>query len=157
VLRQTDRPIVTRAEEIKSVLDIFWSMPMPNDPARELGDHLEGWRKRFTGKLDLPGRPISSSDFGYLGICALRLIKATDSEFDDQSFCALLLGKHKKYGAHPLRVWGELGVIIRIHSKFERYQNIKDDPSQSVVDEGAIDTLRDILGYCVLGFLMSEE
>ena len=62
--------------------------------------------------------------------------------------------KHEKYGAHPRRVWGPLGVMIRIHSKFERYQNIKDDPSSMLFDENAMDTLRDLLGYCILGYIM---
>lgn len=71
-------------------------------------------------------------------------------------FADLLLEKHKLYGAAPLEKWGALGIIIRIDSKHERILNMQQSKQSSVLsrEESLDDTRWDILGYCVLGYLL---
>ena len=80
---------------------------------------------------------------------------STRDDFSMPSFVRMLLHKHKKYGAKPIREWGPLGVIIRISSKLNRYINMHEAPGQAKPDDE--DTLADILGYCVLGLLLEME
>lgn len=96
------------------------------------------------------GNPISGTwdyetAFLTIGGCALSLMYGN---FDRDKFVQLLLDKHKLYGAGPLTEWGPLGIMIRIHSKIGRYANVR---GTTVAHESALDTLVDILGYCVLG------
>lgn len=87
---------------------------------------------------------------------------------DRIKFAELLLSKHKAYGAAPLMKWGPLGVLIRMDSKWERYlnlcnqQNAESQTGKQFVggggpEEPIEDTLKDILGYCVLGFYVSQR
>lgn len=82
--------------------------------------------------------------------------KLLASDFQEP-FIKMLLEKHKRYGATPILAWGPIGVMVRIHSKFERFMNLAEyqgldtDP-----DESIIDTLKDILGYSILGYCISE-
>ena len=108
-------------------------------------------------QLDTARRTLRSSNmmefswnqwFLYSGKLVLNLIRKTRG-LSIENFCDMLLLKHSKYGAEPLTNWGAVGVAIRIDSKFERYKNLhgKDDE----------DTLMDMLGYCVLGFIMTKK
>lgn len=67
-------------------------------------------------------------------------------------FATFLLGKHKMYGAEPFDDWKEVGVIMRLGSKVSRLLNILENGESNLqTDEPALDTLKDILGYCILG------
>lgn len=76
---------------------------------------------------------------------------------DHEKFAKLLLDKHKRYGALPIRSWGPLGVMIRIDSKLQRYINLTNDPAIDQGDESVVDTMTDILGYAVLGACLAAE
>lgn len=90
-----------------------------------------------------------------LGRQVYRILVHSDS-FDEGDFVSHLFEKHRRYGAEPIERWSEIGVIIRIDSKIHRAINLQnadgnlDEPAES--DGTTFDTLRDILGYCVLGY-----
>lgn len=153
MIRQSDKPIVKWAQEIKTVITLFKAEQWSTEPETDIGNELEKARLQIINAL---GAAIKLDVFRVIGSASLRLIEKIEP-FNWNDFCTLLLEKHRRYGAHPLRVFGTIGVIIRIYSKFERYRNIKDDPSAILTDEGPMDTLHDILGYCVLGYLLCEE
>ena len=163
MFRATDKPIVEKPDDVTAVLAVFTAMPKiePRDqPTRRMADELERIRRSYVFHPDSDAIkvPINATTFGWLGCLAFdELTRHHPTNSWGKEFTELLVRKHQKYGAHPLRVWGPLGIIIRIHSKFERYQNIKDDPNALLLDEGAIDTIQDILGYCILGYLMCKE
>lgn len=87
----------------------------------------------------------------YLDIASFALSQLGD-QFNDGAFIKLLMGKQELYGSKPIENWGNLGVMIRIDSKLERYINLKNNPNIQVGDESIVDTLTDIIGYCVLGY-----
>lgn len=96
--------------------------------------------------------------FGLMGVYATKLLclHGQKAETFQEPFIAMLLEKHKRYGARPIRAWGSIGIMIRIHSKWERYLNLREQPELDGGDESMIDTLRDILGYCVIGVKLTE-
>src|SRR4051812_10123197 len=62
----------------------------------------------------------------FLRIGARVLTRIGQHQFNQKAFAELLLKKHAMYGEKPITDWGSLGVTIRIHSKWERYLNLKD-------------------------------
>lgn len=87
-----------------------------------------------------------------------ELNKPKQKQFDEQAFAALIVQKNRRYGAKPIRDWGELGVAIRIHSKASRYETLIQQPDlDNMQDESITDTVTDILGYSVLGLLLASE
>jgi hypothetical protein len=67
-------------------------------------------------------------------------------------FINMLWGKHNDYGLKPLTKWGLWGIFIKIDTKISRLESL----IRGTLDEDAIyDTLWDILGYCVLGLIVS--
>jgi hypothetical protein len=94
-------------------------------------------------------------------MCELRLANLSLTPFDQankvsedhfEAYGQFLLGKSNAYGDQPIRRWGAMGVIIRIDSKVLRYINLIGNPDTPQGDEPTADTLRDIVGYAVLGY-----
>lgn len=78
-------------------------------------------------------------------------------KFDESIFAMFLLNKHSKYKVRPLLVWGELGILVRLQSKVARLVNITEDTSLGFDDEPPKKTIEDILGYCILGYLLTKR
>jgi len=80
----------------------------------------------------------------------------SEYKFDELHFAKFLLGKHKLYGMKPLLGWRELGILMRLDSKVARLINITNSQSGvNLGDETVEDTLKDSLGYCILGYLLT--
>lgn len=94
--------------------------------------------------------------FSRLGSRMMNLIIG----FDQDELATLLIQKHTKYGPSALTKWGEMGILIRIDSKLQRAKNlalmvVADMPNET--DESFADTMNDIVGYCVLGYVMTTR
>jgi hypothetical protein len=118
------------------------------EPTRQLEDSIEFVRHRFLDRKLYGLR--WDNIFLKMGRISLRL----KGHLVVPDFCSLLVRKHRAYGAEPLRAWGPLGIVIRIDSKLRRYKNLTEHPEFVAEKE---DTLLDILGYCVLGYLLAKE
>lgn len=90
------------------------------------------------------------------GAIILSLIEEW-TKFEELAFAKFLLGKHLRYKAGPLFRWKELGILIRLDSKLARLINITEDKGLGTEDEPAEKTAEDILGYCILGYLLNKE
>src|SRR5690606_34703217 len=74
--------------------------------------------------------------------------------FNEAEFIELLLSKHKRYGPFAITRWGIPGLIIRLDSKYQRAKNLFEQPTlDTATDESVFDTITDIVGYCVLGYI----
>lgn len=91
-----------------------------------------------------------------MGFIALNILQ--DYKFDKLSFAKFLLNKHKMYTAKPLLRWDEIGILIRLDSKISRLDSLTKEPSNfGFGGEPPEDTLKDILGYCILGYLLTKR
>ena len=74
----------------------------------------------------------------------------------DQWLVALLARKQHDYGPENILRFGVQGLLVRLHDKVARLENrlSKRDGKNAVNGEGVIDTLKDIVGYCVIGMLL---
>lgn len=96
--------------------------------------------------------------FAGIGKKTLLLMAKDGRCLDDDAFAQLLVDKSIRYGAKPIREWGPLGVVIRISSKWGRYETMTTTTQNpDGLDESINDTLQDIVGYCVLGLLLISE
>jgi len=80
-------------------------------------------------------------------------------KFNKLDFAKFLIGKHKLYGANALLVWKELGILIRLNSKVARLKHITSSTPETINlnDESVEDTLKDSLGYCILGYTLCQK
>lgn len=118
---------------------------------RSFEERLETIRNAVT-----QGQHLALNDYQLLFAAAARFaFNALKEPPNPSSFATLLLSKHERYGAAPLRAWGALGIVIRLHSKYERYRTVVNNTSQS--EEPAWDTLVDMMGYAVLGDCLVQE
>jgi len=126
----------------------------------------EEWAIDLLGsRFDLARKDISKGEgrkipwgtwFLRTGAIILSLIEVW-AKFDELVFANFLLVKHFRYKADPLLRWEELGILIRMDSKLARLINIVKDESPETEDEPPKETAEDILGYCVLGYLLNKR
>lgn len=86
-------------------------------------------------------------------------------EWDSAEMARLLAAKQHDYGHKNIERFGFQGIIVRLNDKYERLANLEftrqffADGHTVVpkVDETIIDTLRDIVGYCVIGLMVLDD
>ena len=82
----------------------------------------------------------------------LRLRK----EWDSGQMSTLLASKQHDYGHGNITAFGLQGVLVRLSDKVERLINLKSKTS-TAKNESLMDTLRDIVGYCVIALMLNDE
>ena len=76
------------------------------------------------------------------------------SDWDSGKMATLLASKQHDYGHGNITAFGMKGVLVRLSDKIERYINLKSKKAQN---ESKTDTLRDIVGYCVIALMLNDE
>ena len=74
----------------------------------------------------------------------------------------LLLEKNRKYGDNNLTKFGHTGILVRLHDKLARLENLKNagaDSAQEYDDirESIEDVYKDIAGYGIIGLKLMRE
>lgn len=86
-------------------------------------------------------------------------------EWDTGRMAHLLSSKQHDYGHKNIDRFGIKGIIVRLNDKYERLANLefsrmflKEGKATSPrINESFIDTLVDIVGYCVIGLMVLDE
>lgn len=98
----------------------------------------------------------------YMGSKAVSCLKILDSGIGEQEMLDILVAKQKDYGPHNIARFGTAGILIRIHDKIARLNNLmsKSDNDfntaigiNSVPGETIVDTFVDIIGYSVVALM----
>ena len=92
------------------------------------------------------------TEMGIEAIQELRMLNAWDSG----EMCTLLASKQHDYGHGNITTFGLKGVLVRLSDKVERLINLKSKKSKAQ-NESLLDTLRDIVGYCVIALMLNDE
>jgi hypothetical protein len=66
----------------------------------------------------------------------------------------LLASKQHDYGHGNITAFGMKGVLVRLSDKVERLINLT---TKNARNESILDTLRDIVGYCVIALMLHDE
>lgn len=86
-------------------------------------------------------------------------------EWDSADMSRLLAAKQHDYGHKNIDRFGLQGIIVRLNDKYERLANLEftrqflaeGHTVSPKVDETLLDTLRDIVGYCVIGLMVLDD
>jgi hypothetical protein len=69
------------------------------------------------------------------------------------------MNKQRDYGHNNIAKFGITGLVIRVHDKVARAENLlmKQDYENAVENESLFDTLMDIVGYSIIAFMWLNE
>ena len=90
-----------------------------------------------------------------IGVEAIQELRLRNS-WDSGEMCNLLISKQHDYGHRNITAFGLKGVLVRLSDKIERLNNLKNKKSKAK-NESLLDTLRDIVGYCVIALMLNDE
>lgn len=90
-----------------------------------------------------------------MGIEAIQELRMRNA-WDSGKMCKLLASKQHDYGHGNITAFGLKGVLVRLSDKVERLINLKSKKSKAQ-NESLLDTLRDIVGYCVIALMINDE
>ena len=102
--------------------------------------------------------------WSFVGRHALNILTITGWRPDKDEMIATLIRKQKDYGPENIARFGNIGLLIRMHDKIARLENIyakcewdfnKAVAVNAVSDETIIDTLIDIMGYSAIALMWS--
>jgi len=102
--------------------------------------------------------------WSFVGRHALNILTITGWRPDKGEIIATLIRKQKDYGPENISRFGNIGLLIRMHDKIARLENIyekcewdfnKAIAVNAVSDETIIDTLIDIMGYSAIALMWS--
>jgi hypothetical protein len=68
----------------------------------------------------------------------------------------ILISKQRDYGHENIRRFGRKGLIVRLHDKVARLENLLDNGNEPS-NESIKDTLLDIVGYSAIGIMWEED
>ena len=70
-----------------------------------------------------------------------------------------VINKQRDYGHNNIAKFGITGLVIRVHDKVARAENLlmKQDYENAVENESLFDTLMDIVGYSIIAFMWLNE
>ena len=102
------------------------------------------------------GRERAMAWFGCLGADALATASARGITFTVPEVHKTLVRKQRDYGPENIRRFGRKGLMIRLHDKVARLENL-DGGGRGPENESVIDTFMDIVGYCAIGIMWERE
>ena len=65
--------------------------------------------------------------------------------------------KNADYGSKNIDRFGRIGIMVRMQDKINRYITVSSNEISMVNDEKLTDTLEDLINYCYLFLIQSDE
>ena len=95
-----------------------------------------------------------TTEIYWLNLGALVLLAYGELNQDEVS--QILASKHRDYGPNNIARFAEKGLIIRLHDKVARLENLLSS-NLSARNESIADTYLDIIGYSVIGLMWLND
>jgi hypothetical protein len=93
-----------------------------------------------------------------IGAKALKWGEINDIRITPEELVATLCRKQRDYGHHNIAKYGREGLIIRVHDKISRLENLtKGSTIVSAQNEPISDTILDIAGYSAIGMMWEHD
>lgn len=121
-----------------------------------------------TNELTIASSSTINSSIGglwtFIGRHALHILRYQELPPEKEEVISTLIKKQKDYGPENISRFGDVGLLIRMHDKIARLENIlaktQNDFNRaisinSVQDETIVDTLIDIIGYSAIAIMWS--
>jgi hypothetical protein len=112
----------------------------------------------FIGSLyDRPnGTHRAIAYFASIGADAIGVARARGITLTLDEVHKTLVRKQRDYGPENIRRFGRQGLLIRLHDKVARLENL-DGGGRGPENESVIDTFLDIIGYCTIGIMWERD
>lgn len=167
VLYSKDSPIVTwEAAAYQSATELYSSFHLTqqrfvnaeHSPATNLRHAIDEY---ILSKLYLESSGASRVDAHkqYWAALSMNAIYMARNIFSQEILLThvvtTVIKKQRDYGHNNIAKFGITGLVIRVHDKVARTENLlmKQNHENAVEDESLFDTLMDIVGYSVIAFM----
>lgn len=94
--------------------------------------------------------------FGCIGADAIATASSRNITLTVAEVHEILIRKQRDYGPENIRRFGRQGLMIRLHDKVARLENL-DGGGRGPENESIIDTFIDIIGYCAIGIMWERN
>lgn len=102
------------------------------------------------------GHEKAASSFANLGADALEHALAAGFSLTASGIHKILVRKQKDYGSENIRRFGRQGLMVRLHDKVARLENLT-SLGRTPNNESIEDTFVDIIGYCAIGIMWEQH
>lgn len=140
----------------EEAINIIFSLVLPtgNTTIETLREELDG----FIGSLyDRRGGNIQAKvQFANLGADAIQTAKKYNIELTAKECVDVLVKKQKDYGPENIRRFGRQGLMVRLHDKVARLENLYTSGRQPQ-NESIYDTYLDIVNYTAIGIMWEND
>jgi hypothetical protein len=125
-----------------------------DDSAEPIRKGLDGF---IASLYDRPGgEQKAMAHFACIGADAIQVAKNRGIDLTMVQVHQTLVRKQKDYGPENIRRFGRKGLMIRLHDKVARLENL-DGGGRGPENESVIDTFLDIVGYCAIGIMWERK
>ena len=94
--------------------------------------------------------------WGSLGAEAMVYAWRMGDTLDRNKILKTLISKQRDYGPENIRRFGRRGLIVRMHDKIARLENLTSSSAEPN-NESIADNLLDVVGYAAIGIMLEEE
>lgn len=99
---------------------------------------------------------IATSEWMVLGAKALKWGRLNGWEITHQELIETLVRKQRDYGHQNIAMFGRDGLLIRVHDKIARLENLVTREAEAA-NEPIRDTVLDIAGYSTIGIMWDRK
>jgi hypothetical protein len=137
-------------------INIIFSLILPTGKItietlrEELDDFIHSLYDRRGGDIQ------AKVQFASLGADALQTAKQYDIELTAKECVRVLIKKQKDYGPENIRRFGRQGLMVRLHDKIARLENLHNSGRQPE-NESIYDTYLDIVNYTAIGIMWESD
>jgi hypothetical protein len=94
--------------------------------------------------------------WGSIGSEALVLAWRMGNPLVPNEIIKTLISKQRDYGPENIRRFGRRGLIVRMHDKIARLENLTSSSAEPN-NESIADNLLDVVGYAAIGIMLEDE
>jgi len=98
------------------------------------------------------GRQNAQTRFAGIGADAIELARKLDINLTEKYVTTTLIRKQRDYGPENIARFGRRGLLVRLHDKVARLENLT-ARGASPENEAIADTYLDIVGYAAIGLM----
>ena len=156
---------------VKEIYDLAFS-----DGLTDINVMVKMMRHKLDDMIDMTGglkdttSPIveyaARQMWAFLARHALIILSKTGNKPDPELLVELFISKQRDYGSENIAKFGTAGLLIRIHDKIARLENIMERSEgdfntavgvNAVPGETIVDTLYDVVGYATIAIMWLKK
>ena len=135
-----------------SVNKIFSSLSQTHVNIGTLRTTFERLSISYFSDLSECSKSRASTLWESIGVCALEWGAMNSMQISKDYLVSTLVRKQRDYGHNNIAKYGRQGLIIRVHDKIARLENLVAKKSEAA-NEPIEDTVLDIAGYSAIGIM----